>query len=500
VSAGVAGEVVLAGRDAPVWLAACVLQQALGPAGVKITVVELPSRLHATDVYATLPALEPLHTRLKIDESKLIGVTRGAFTLGKRFVDTSGAAPAFFHAYGSHGARIERKEFLPYWLRARKLGLQVEFDDFCLTAAAAKQGRMLVPDPEIEAHGFTDYAYHLPAIAYSALLKFIALKRSVILHQAQTVAAELDVDGAIARVRLDGGRRVDGDFFLDVTGEEAQLMSALAVKRESWRDHFVADRVLVACGAPIHPVPVYSEVRAWADGWVALYPSQVCTHIYGAYSSTHLGDETAQQAVTQISRMTLHGSAIRTCEPGRGAVTWERNCVALGAAACVFDPVHSVDLQAVQVGLVHLLHLFPVQVDYEIERSEYNQNIRSAFERIRDFQSAHYLLNRFGGSSFWTRAREQLVSRELGHKIATFRARGDVASYEDETFTIDDWQALLIGHGVAPESYDPAVERTSPEVMQRELGRVLSFIRAKVEEQPSHSDYLQTVCAPTNRA
>ena len=188
---------ILVGRDAPVWLAACVLQQALGPAGVKITVIELPSRLHAADVYATLPALEPLHTRLKIDESKLIGVTRGAFTLGKRFVDTSGSAPAFFHAYGSHGARIEHKEFLPCWLRARKLGLQVALEDFCLTAAAAKQGRMLVPDTEIEAHGFTDYAYHLPAIAYSALLKFLALKRGVVAHEAQTVNALLHADGAI---------------------------------------------------------------------------------------------------------------------------------------------------------------------------------------------------------------------------------------------------------------------------------------------------------------
>ncbi|HET9448953.1 MAG TPA: tryptophan 7-halogenase, partial [Steroidobacteraceae bacterium] len=82
MSVGIVNEVILVGRDAPVWLAACVLQQALAPGGVKITVVELQSRLHAADVYATLPALEALHTRLKIDESKLIGVTRGAFTLG----------------------------------------------------------------------------------------------------------------------------------------------------------------------------------------------------------------------------------------------------------------------------------------------------------------------------------------------------------------------------------------------------------------------------------
>jgi tryptophan 7-halogenase len=359
---------------------------------------------------------------------------------------------------------------------------------------------MLVPDPQIEANGFTDYAYHLPAIAYSALLKFIALKRGVAAHETQTVSALLQVDGAIKGIQLDSGRRVDGDFFLDISGEEALLMSSLAVQRESWRERFVADRVLVAYGAPIHPVPVYSEVRAWADGWVALYPTQMCTHIYGAYSSASLGDEAALQATSRVSRMALHGASVRASEPGRRTVAWERNCVALGAAACVFDPVHGVDLQAVQIGLVHLLHLFPVRADYEVERAEYNQNIRSAFERIRDFQSAHYALNRFGSSTFWTRAREQLVSPALQHKIETFRARGDVAAYEDETFTVDDWQALLIGHCVLPESYDPAVERTSPEIMTRELGRVLSFIKAKVEEQPSHSDYLQTVCAPTNRA
>jgi tryptophan halogenase len=500
MSASVVKEVVLVGRDAPMWLAACVLRQALGPAGVKITVVELPSRLHAVDVYATLPALEPLHTRLRIEESKLIGMTRGAFTLGKRFVDTSGAAPAFFHAYGSHGTRIERQEFLPHWLRARKLGLQAALEDFCLTAAAAKHGRMLVPDPEIEAHGFTDYAYHLPAIAYSALLRFLALKRGVVVHQAQVVNAVLHEDGAIAGVELDGGRRVDGDFFLDVTGEEGQLMSSLAVQRESWRNYFIADRVLVACGAPIHPAPVYSEVRAAAEGWVALYATQIGTHICKAYSSTYLSDYGAREAATRIARTTLHGAVLRTCEQGRRVLAWERNCVAIGSAACVFDPIHSVELQAVQVGLVHLLHLFPVQADYEIERAEYNQNVCSAFARIRDFQSAHYSLNRFGSSSFWTRAREQLLSPELAHKIDTFRARGDVAFYEDETFMIDDWQALLVGHGITPESYDPAVERTSPEIMQRELGRLLSFIKSKVEEQPSHNDYLQTVCAAPNRA
>ena len=192
-------------------------------------------------------------------------------------------------------------------------------------------------------------------------------------------------------------------------------MSSLAVQRESWRDSF---RCRIVCSSPtarpIHPVPVYSEVRAWADGWVALYPTQMCTHIYAGVLAAHLS---AMRVRCKLRRASLEWRctaprcepASRADGPSRGsAIVWR-----IGAAACVFDPVHAVDLQAVQVGLVHLLHLFPVQADYEVERAEYNQNIRSAFERIRDFQSAHYVLNRFGGSTFWTRAREQLVSPEL---------------------------------------------------------------------------------------
>ena len=99
---------VIVGADAPAWLSACVLHYALAPAGVNVSVVELPSRVRPADVFATLPALEPLHTRLRIDEAKLIGATRGTFTLGKLFTDSTGHAAPFFHAYGSTGTPIEK--------------------------------------------------------------------------------------------------------------------------------------------------------------------------------------------------------------------------------------------------------------------------------------------------------------------------------------------------------------------------------------------------------
>lgn len=486
-------KLVIVGRDAPVWLSACVMQYALAPAGVDVTVVELPAQAQPADVWITLPAIEPLHTRLRIDESRLIAATRGAFSLGRRFVDTTGNAPAFFHPHGSVGSRIDKKEFLPQWLTARRQGYEIGFEAFSLAATAARQGRMLVPDAAIDRFGFTDYAYHLPAIPYAAWLRQIALRRGVRCHAATTLEVRVDEQQGISALVVDGGQPISGDFFLDVTGSEALLANALRVGRESWRDGFAADRVLTALGALRSPVPIYSEVRAQAFGWTALASSQVCIHTQQAYSSDLVPDAAALEAAASMS---LQNVVIRERHPGRRLRAWEKNCVAIGEAACVFDPLHFVDLHAVQIGLVHLLPLFPVQAGFDAERVEYNQNVRNAFSRTRDFQSAHYHLNRYGNSSFWLRSRAAALSAELTHKLGAFRSRGEAVDYEDEAFTIDDWRSLMIGHGVLPETHDPAVDRTEPALRSSELRRFLAFIQQKVEEQRTHADYLQTACAP----
>lgn len=494
---GAVKELVIVGRDAPVWLSACVMQYALGPAGVGITVVELPPRTQPADLCISLPALEALHGRLRIDESRLISATRGAFTLGRRFVDASGHAPAFFHAHGSNGTRIDKKEFLPQWLKARSASPVPPFEAFSLTAAAARQGRMLLPDVAVESFGFTDYGYHLPAIPYGAWLRQFASRRGVRALAARDLEVRIDGTRGICELRLDGDRSVTGDFFLDVTGGEATLASALGVGRESWRDAFPVDRVLYGCSELKSPLPIYSEIRADVSGWTALAASQLCVHVQQAYSSELVPEAIA---LDNAARMGLRQVVIRERAPGRRERAWEKNCVSIGEAACVFDPMHFLDLHSVQVSLVHLLHLFPVHADYGVERDEYNQNVRSAFERMRDFQSAHYLLNHYGlnrpDGGFWSRARAVPASVELAHKIDAFRARGEAAHYEDEAFTIDDWQALFLGHGLVPETWDPAVERTPADLREGELARIQDFIRRKVEDQRTHTAYLQSVCAP----
>src|SRR5262249_53441198 len=157
---------------------------------------------------------EALHNLLGVDESSLLKLTGGAFTLGQRFCVDGGDPNGFFHPYGSVGAPIGHLPFVQYWLKARQFGLNVAFEEFSLTAAAAKSGRMLVPDRETSAFARTDYGYHLPALPYCQYLKTLAARRGVKLHQ--TASVRVDLHGETGRLRtlgLDGGREVGGDLF-----------------------------------------------------------------------------------------------------------------------------------------------------------------------------------------------------------------------------------------------------------------------------------------------
>ncbi len=467
--------VVVVGRDAPLWLAVNVLATALKPSGVTVVAVELPSRLRPQDVHVTQPALEALHGLLGLDESLVLKATGAAFSLGQMFTGFSGNDSNFFHAYGSAGAPIDGQAFLPFWLKARALGLNAGLQDFSLTAQAALHGRMLIPDATTEAFARTDYGYHLPAMPYAALLKGRALRQGIQVHTANDVGVVRDGE-TITAIDADGVR-IPGDLFVDLTAEGVLIGGDI----EPWSDLLPCDRVLTASAPRFDTIPAYARVAAHDHGWVATHPSRAATHLIHAYSSKVLSDEAALQLTARLSGLTLHDATIRTSNPGRHT-PWQGNCVAIGEAACRFDAIDGVDLHAVQLGLVHLLSLFPVGGEFNAERSEYNRVMRASFERIRDFQAAHYHLSRLTTVA--------AIPALLQAKIDGFAARGVVPLYDEETFPIDSWHAILLGHGITPVSHDPRIDRVPGDEMKTQFRAQLAFIREQVEAQVAHDDYL----------
>jgi tryptophan 7-halogenase len=487
--------VVVMGRDVDLWLCVNAIGRALGPAGVNVIAIELPTRLRTSEISATLPPLEAFHSKLGIKEPSLIRATAGSFSFGQNFVAGVGLARTsnFFHAWGAYGAPIDGSAFFPCWLKATRYGLKLSFQDFCLTAVAAKNGRMLLPDEATSAFGRTDYGYHMQTVAYAGYLKSIAAKLGVKIYEAQQGLVERDETGSIAALIIDGSLRIEGQLFIDATGADAILVGrSLDVPSEDWRQYSTVDRVLSARAPAFTKTPPFAEIRITDVGWTALHPSQVTTGVLHAYSSECLSDEAALESASAAAAAKLDDVSFHAVNPCVRSRVWEGNCVAVGGSACVLDPIHDVDLHALQLGVVHLLSLFPVTAQFAAERAEYNRIMRSHYERIRDFQCAFYALAPFE-SEFWRRARGQSVPQTLSHKIATFRARGQIAPMEDETFLPDSWQAIFIGLGVAPESWPPAIDRIPPNLFKEEFHRTLEFIKGKVLEQPTHDGYIDSI-------
>src|SRR5579859_386351 len=476
--------VVVVGRDAPLWLAAAVLTRALGPSGVTVEAVALPDAVTESDLYASLPSLAALHEQLGIDEATLLQGTGGALTLGWNFVERDSAAPSFLHPFGGFGSPIEGEDFFPQWLRARRHGLTVPLEDFSLTAAAARQGRLFIPSADSDRYGRSDYGYHLPAAAYANWLRQVALKSGVIAHASHEAEPERDAEGVVTALRLKGGRRIAGDFFVDAGA--GVLVDTPDNPFESWRARFVADRVLTAIGPRFAHLPVYAETRAFGEGWVALRPCQTGTHITAAWSGG-LGGIAGKLA--DLCGFPVAGGQERAWEPGLRTRPWNGNCVALGQAACRLDPLHDLELFAVQLGLVHLLRHFPQGAPYDASRDAYNRQVRSHFLHLRDFQSLHYALARYQGP-FWESCRTAPLSGELAQRIDFFSARGEIAPWEEDDFAADSWRAFLVGHGTVPDSYPPPADTVPPELVKARFREMLAFVKQQVLRQPTHDFHL----------
>ncbi len=481
-------KVVIVGRDAPLWLSALALYRALTPSRVTVEVIELPGRVRASDIHATLPALEAFHRQLGLDEHALLSRTGGSFSLGQSFQGFAGDDGAFFHPYGSHGFPVTTHgaAFLHYVTRARRQGLGAAFEDFSLTAAAAKQGRFVVPDDETEAFARSDYGYHLPAKAYTAALAEAVRAEGIAIHPATQVMVERQ-DGDIAAVN-----GINGDLFIDVSGAESVLLrGALDAPFESWRRWFPADRVLTALGPRLRILPPYARIQALDNGTLSLFSAQDATRVTYVFASQGESDDQALKSA-MTSRLRLGDITVTALEPGCSE-PWVGNVIGIGEAACIFDPIDSVALHAVQVGLIHLLGLFPRARRHLPERAEYNRRMQQMFERARDFQLTHYALNR-RPSAFWQKASRDLPE-DLCGRLEAFAVAGQVPLFDEDTFETDSWNAVLLGHGLSPETYDPAADLAADHVLMDHFRRIFSGIRQHVERAPSHDEYLGIFCS-----
>jgi tryptophan halogenase len=481
-------KIVIVGRDAGAWLTALTLQLNFGRAqsGMHVELVELPSALGPQDVYVTLPAQRAIHRLLGLDETRLLRACSGLYALGQRFSNWSGSAPPFLHAYDTHGVAFGRIDFLQYWLKARANGLNVPLEEFSLGAAAAKQGRFVLFNEATEPFSKATHGYHLNAIPYLKAIGKAALQAGL-RHTIGALRSVEQHEGRIESLTMQDGSRIEADLFIDASGPQGYLIRHLEQDNfTSWKQWLPCDRLMVASAPLLNPVPAFSQISAFKEGWLGIYPLMNRTALVAAYASEYVNDRDVVQKMSTLSGLRIEGDTVMSpVSPGARLKHWIGNCIAIGDTAVTLDPLDGVQLQLLNMSLSYLISLFPADRNNMQEADIYNMKLASHLAGLRDFQISHFKLNRRFDEPLWDKARDSDVPATLARKLQLFASRGVVAMEEDETFQEENWTSVLIGHQLIPKSWDPLVDKIPEQEQIANFKKLLSFIATEVNNLPS---------------
>jgi len=482
-------QVTVVGADAPAWMAAAAVQRSLGGAGIRVRVIELPTLLQPVDAYSTLPELAGFHYRIGLEEGLLFSACKALPVAGQRFSNWSGAAPPFIRGYDQPVESGAGLGFTQFWIKGRQQGLRTEFENFSVGAMAAKAGRVPIPTKNAELRA--GFGYHIDARAYTALLKLFATRGGVESKSAMVAGVETEGE-RIAAVTLSDGERVEADLFIDASGAQAVLIGRMAgAEFDSWHEWLPCDRMLTASAKALSPFPGFSQISAFRQGWTGLFPLQDRTAVVAAYDSRQISDQGVLDSLSAFANLPVNGDAVVSgLTQGIRRRMWVGNCVAVGESAFSLEPLDAVQLHIVHQCISQLMTLFPVEAGAFHEAELYDRIIRRAAINLRDFQAAHYKLNRRFDAPLWDGCRDAAVPETLQRKLDVFSARGHVPLYDDETFHEDGWESLLIGHGLMPQSYDPRVDAIPEQEHIAQMQLRLKDIVGLVEAMPVVDDFI----------
>ncbi len=488
-------KIVIAGGGTAGWMAAAAIARSLGRA-VEVTLVESEAIGTVGVGESTIPPLVTYNRLLRINEAEFMAATNATFKLGILFDGwkTGAANDRYFHSFGITGKDHWAAGFQHYWLYGREKGHDLSYDEYCLELKAAFAGKFAhLPEDGM------NYAYQLDSGLYAKFLRKMAEGDGTTRIEGKIASVELNGEtGDIAALTLDGGRRIEGDLFLDCTGFRALLIEgALHAGFDDWTHWLPNDSAIAVQTASVAPAVPYTRAMAHDAGWQWRIPLQ---HRVGngiVWCSRYLSrDDALDRLLGNVEGELLTEPNHLRFTTGARRQQWHRNCIAIGLSGGFMEPLESTSIHLIQRAIIRLIRMLPASGAISPrDVAEFNDQQLTDMVQIRDFLILHYKATDRRDSPFWRQCAAMPIPDTLTQKIELFRETGRVFRRNEELFAENSWVQVMMGQGIMPQAWHPMAAKLSDEELAKLLSTLREQVTRTVASLPPHADYVAHYCA-----
>jgi tryptophan halogenase len=441
---------------------------------------------------STIPPLVAYNRLLGIGEAEFMKATQATFKLGIMFENWKEKGERYFHSFGGTGKDHWSAGFQHFWMHGQTQGHTEPYDDYCLELKAAEAGKFAhLPDDRI------NYAYQLDSSLYAKFLRRMAEADGCKRIEGRIAQVELDgASGDIAALLLDGGRRIEGDLFIDCTGFRALLIEgALHAGYDDWSHWLPCDGAVAIQTASVRaPVP-YTRAIAHEAGWQWRIPLQHRAGNGIVYCSRYMDREAAlERLLGTIEGQTLTEPNFIRFTTGARRKQWHRNCIAVGLSGGFMEPLESTSIHLIQRAVLRMLRMLPAGRPSLRDIAEFNDQQFTDMEQIRDFLILHYKATERADSPFWRHCAAMELPESLAQKIELFRETGRVFRRNEELFAENSWVQVMMGQGIMPQSYHPVAAKLRGEELAYLLASLRDNVARTVAGMPEHAAYVAHYC------
>jgi len=484
--------VVIVGGGTAGWMTAAALAHLL-PGQCVITLIESEEIGIVGVGEATLPHLRAFNTRLGIDEADFVASTRATYKLGIEFRDWGRIGDSYIHPFGTFGRALNGVAFHQFWARLNAEGRAQPIDTYSLPCVAARLARFEPrDDPDAAIPGF-GYAYQFDATLFGPFLRRRAEAQGVTRIEGRVVDVARDPSsGDVTAVTLSDGRTINGALFVDCSGFRSLLLGqTLNEGWEDWSAWLPCDRAVAAPCASKGPLLPFTTATAMPGGWRWRIPLQHRTGNGHVYSSAHIDDAAALDALLgALEGPPLAEPRVLRFNAGRRRRSWVSNVIGVGLAGGFLEPLESTSIYLVQLAVQTLIELFPTDGVTDVDRNAFNRTVDLEYDRIRDFLILHYHATERNDSPFWDHVRTMAVPDTLAEKLELFRRRGRIEHYGQGLFLEPSWVAVYLGQRIRQWGWDQRAGALPLEAVAAAVDQLQAETRAVATAMPDHAEYL----------